>query len=238
MIAMQKKINLQSAMEDVSVIKQTLEKSKVHFEKLSTLFVIFGTIQLCTYIFQQFGKLYFLKNKAFLGAELLFYTKYITLVVLFFFFMRMRNSIKKSNNIYTLQLFDIWGVILFFVPMIRFSTMFFQTILYDTSMIVNVAVFAYAAIDLIEYVSVLIGVLVTGCILNKWELKITALLLLFTCPLLFFIGADTVNIDTIMSAYGHVSNVNAITYIISLVLYIVIGIYFKFGNGGDKFGVK
>ncbi len=234
----QQNANLQTAMEDIAVIRQTLEKSKIHFGKLATLFIIFGGTQLLAYVFHEFCKLYFLKTNFYVGIEILSLLKYATLAILFGFFMKMRADIKRSNNIYTLQLFNIWGFLLFAIPLIRFLILPVQAVLYGVSAISNVAVFAYAATGSIEYISVLVGVLATGCILNKPELKGAALLLLFTYPLLFFIGADTVNIDTVMSAYGHFSQVNAVAYLLTLLLYLALGIDFKIYSGGDKIGTE
>jgi len=237
-IMLKQNSELQSAINDISVIKQTLEKAKVHFCKLSNLFIIFGGTQLLVYIFQLIGRFLCIKNGFLQGIEVIHYTKYITLAILFVFFLKMRKDIKEHNNIYTLQLFDIWGIILFAVPLIRFVVSFIQFILYGTGFIQGVAIFAYACTDLIEYTSVITGVLVTGCILNKKLFIIGGYGLLCACPLFFFVGADNVNVDTIMAAYGHCCNASASIYIITLILYIIIGIIFKIFNGGGKIGVE
>lgn len=156
-------------------------------------------------------------------------------------FVKTRKSLKKNNNVYTLQLFDIWGVVLFLFPLVRFLVMAVQQLVLKQSFITGLALFSYSAAEIIEYAAVGIVLLMTGFILNNRLMKIVALLALTLYPISYFFGIPTINQSDSLSAYGYINEKNTYLHIANLLIYIAFGIYFKIRNkkyGGDNSGTE
>lgn len=229
---------LKSAMDDISIIRHTLEKSKFNMGKMASLFLWYGGVMLFACIAKQICSFFLIKAEAYDALGVLNYLSYLVLAVLFVFFVRMRKNIKKCNSIYTLQLFDIWGAVLFFVPLSRILLTVMLVCLRQTLFVNGVSMMLHGFSLIIEYSAVGFGVLITGFIINKKSLKIFGVILILIYYAVFCFGVQEMFNESIASLFGVIAQRKAVMYMINLIVYIVLGVYFKLQNGGEKNGAE
>lgn len=95
--------SIQSAIGDIAVIRQTLERSKYNLGRLSSLFLWYGGIMLLVNIFQSACRIFLVRSEMYTAVSAVYYLKHIVLAILFVFFVKTRKSLKINNNVYTLQ---------------------------------------------------------------------------------------------------------------------------------------
>lgn len=174
---------LQKALGDISVIKQTMQKSRVQMEKLSRLFFLYGGSQLLLVGGWLLSWL-FLRNTAFYMPLIPFlwivHASYPILSVVYFVW---RRGLKKTENNYTIYLYDIWGYALFTVPLIW--VVCFLTDLIFPAFMSNAAVESLVVLFwLAEQLIFFLGIAVMGFLLNSRGWKIFSVV----CIILYFLS--------------------------------------------------
>ena len=106
--------NIKTAMEDIALIKRIINHTEINLRRLGWLFLVYGSATLAFLVFQIILTFYTartsrLENVATLSM-IMTGLSYVVSIVLFVLFMRKRREIGKSENVYTMRLFDMWGV--------------------------------------------------------------------------------------------------------------------------------
>ena len=109
--------NVKTAMEDIALIKRIINHAEINLRRLGWLFLVYGSAMLATLVFRIVLTLYSahtasLQRTATLSI-ILSAVSYAVSIALFILFMRKRRSIEKFENVYTMKLYDMWGVMLF-----------------------------------------------------------------------------------------------------------------------------
>ncbi len=229
---MDKSSPIQAAINDIAVIKQTIEKSKINLQKLSGMFLCMGIVPVLAQILRRAASLIALNNRLpdiFLYAFQL--VPYVTLAALFVVFIKMRSSLKQTNNPYTLQLFDMWGIIMFAVPAVTIAISTIGLLLNrNNGNYLSVMSFISSITVMINYTAVITGMIFTGITINRRLLTIIGIILLFAVPLgiLFYISRLSGEQNIIAGILGMTSTICGIA---RYVIFIFIGIYFKLQSG-------
>lgn len=232
---MSDKSSIQSAINNIAVIKQTIEKSKINLQRLSGLFLCMGIVPVLAQILRRVATLIAFNNRL---PDIFFYilqlVPYITLAALFIVFIRMRLGLKQTNNPYTLQLFDMWGIIMFAVPAVTIAISTTGLLLNrNNGNYLSVMSFISSITVMINYTAVIAGMLFTGITINKKLLTIIGIILLLAVPLgiLFYINGLSGEQNIIAGILGMTSTICSIT---RYVIFIFMGIYFKLQSGGKN----
>ncbi len=229
---MDKSSPIQAAINDIAVIKQTIEKSKINLQRLSGMLLCMGIVPVFAQILRRAATLIAFNNRL---PDIFLYilqlVPYITLAVLFIVFIRMRSGLKQTNNRYTLQLFDMWGIIMFAIPAVTIAISTTGLLLNrNNGNYLSVMSFISSITVMINYTAVITGMIFTGITINRKLLKIIGIILLLAMPLgiLFYISRLSGEQNIIAGILGMTSTLCGIA---RYVIFIFMGIYFKLQSG-------
>ena len=233
--------NVKTAMEDIALIKRIINHAEINLRRLGWLFLVYGSATLAFLVFENILTIYVshtasLQSTATLSV-IMTALSYAVSITLFVLFMRKRGSIRKAENVYTMKLFDLWGVMLF-TPVIL------ELILVLTGLAApsrNI-VFGKTLISFMKYGAICICVFFTGHYISSRIMKIIAAVLFILFPVLFLIPFpffDSVSLNETTDVLRIYAYFNAKTNWISLLLpfvYIGMGIFSMKKQRGSVYG--
>ena len=235
------KENVKTAMEDIALIKRIINHAEINLRRLGWLFLMFGSATLAFLVFQNLLTLFAARTAGLSTVATLSYVltalSYAVSITLFVLFIRKRRSIEKAENVYTMKLFDMWGVMLF-APIAMELIMLLIGLAAPSWNIVM----GKALISFMKYGAICICVFFTGHYISSRIMKFIAAVLfilfpvLFLIPCPFFDGADLNEPADVLRVYAYF---NAKTGIISLLLpfvYIGLGIFSLKKQRGSIYG--
>ena len=125
--------NIKTAMEDIALIKRIIGHAEINLRRLGWLFLVYGSATLAFLVFENILTLYVahtasLQSVAALSI-IMTVLSYAVSIALFILFIRKRRSIEQAENVYTMKLFDLWGVMLFAPVALELVLMLFGTVL-------------------------------------------------------------------------------------------------------------
>ena len=227
------KENLSTAVSDIALIRQTMERSGAHLDKLSSLLILYGIGNPIINIASWLVILIATKTGEYrLGARVVMGFNYLGLAFLLamcVFFMKKRGEIKSSGGGYSLRLFDLWGVILLLVPLANriinyvFST--FNTA-YDPGS--DLSFLSSIVSSTMGYAMLMVAIMFTGLMLGRKWLIWTGTGLLIAFPVLFMFGrgAGYFTRDTVLVEGFFTERIIVISIIIPLIC-LAAGLYFR-----------
>ncbi|MBQ7346608.1 MAG: hypothetical protein IJW55_01490 [Clostridia bacterium] len=229
---MNKNEKIRSALSDITLIKQTIGKSRAQIKRLSNVLFLYGGVQL----FLSVGYIivwYFARNISVSLTTFLWVNNLIYLLIAVFYFI-WRYELKRTENNYTLYLYDTWGYALFVIPMLWLSVLLIITLCPNTFENTVVEQGTMLLLFLAQQMMFFIALAVTGFLLNSEDWKILSVVficLYFLSFLVFGRISDTSNVGTFIGAWVSIQFFwSAICPLISLVL----GAYFKLKKNWDK----
>ena len=222
------KDTLKSATEDLALIRNTMDRSRYHFDFLSTVFLIYGAVMLAGEILAHILSVCGVRDNA-PGFFIVGYLPYVFVFLLFVFYFVMRRKFIKSETLYSLHLYDVWGVVLFFLPFLSLCFSLSRFFVPGTEKVENVGVIGilFCIKTLLFLFAALITLLFTAIALRDTPLLLIALicLLLFLFVLFrgFFVGYPR----TIDFFYGELITRTQFLERAVYLLYVVLGLYLK-----------
>ena len=233
--------NVKTAMEDIALIKRIINHAEINLHRLGWLFLIYGSAMLAFHVLQIILTLYTahtssLQNVANLSIvlQVLSYAVSITLFVLF---MRKRRSIEKSENVYTMKLFDMWGVMLFAPVVLEIIPMLVALIAPS----LNMAIWN-SLISCMKYGAICICIFFTGHYISSRIMKIIAAVLfvlfpvLFLIPFPFFDGVGLNETTDVLRVYAYFNAKNSLISLLLPFVYIGMGIFSMKKQRGSVYG--
>lgn len=231
---MNKNSPIQAAINDIAVIKQTIEKSKINLQKLSGMFLCMGIVLVCVQILRRIA-VFIAANRC---PDIVLYTlqlvPHVTLIALFIVFIKTRFGLKQTNSSYTLQLFDMWGIIMFAIPAVTIAISTTGLLLnHNNGNYLSVMSFISSVEVMINYTAVITGMIFTGITINKKLLTIAGIVMLLAVPLgiLFYISGLSGEQNIIAGILGMTATLCSIA---RYVIFIFMGVYFKLQSGGKN----
>ena len=231
--------NIKTAMEDIALIKRIINHTEINLRRLGWLFLVYGSATLAFLVFKIVLTFYTartsrLENVATLSM-IMTGLSYVVSIVLFVLFIRKRREIGKSENVYTMRLFDMWGVMLFAPVVLDLITQLIGLAVPSSNPAIGNTV-----LSCMKYGAVCICIFFTGHYISSPVMKIVAAGLFILFPVLFLIPSfGTVDPDEITTAIQVYSYMNTKTNIISLLLpfvYIGMGIFYMKKQRGSVYG--
>ncbi len=234
-------VNVKTAMEDIALIKRIINHTEINLRRLGWLFLVFGSATLAFLVFDIILS-FFVSRTATLQSSatlsvILAILSYVVSIALFILFIRKRRSIEQAENVYTMKLFDLWGVMLFAPVALELILMLFGTVLPSRNI-----VFGKTLLTFMKYGAICICVFFTGHYIGSRIMKIIAAVLsvlfpvLFLVPFPFFDGAGLNETSDMLRVYAYF---NAKNNLISLVLpfvYIGMGVFSLRKQRGSVYG--
>ena len=109
---------LQTAMEDLAVIKQTMTRSRLQMQRLAVLFFICGAVQLLAVGGASAWDWFSPAPEWKINPVRFLWIYQFLLLAIAVLFIFWRVGLKKTDNNFTLYLYDMWGYALFVIPLI------------------------------------------------------------------------------------------------------------------------
>ena len=233
--------NVKTAMEDIALIKRIINHAEINLRRLGWLFLVYGSTMLAFLVFQIILTLYSshtagLQRTATLSI-ILSALSYAVSITLFILFMRKRRSIAKSENVYTMKLFDLWGVVLFASVVLRLILLLIGLVVPSRNM-----AFMNTLLSCMKYGALCFCIFFTGHYISSHAMKIIAAVLFILFPLLYFIplpSLDALDYNKVTTAIEVYAYYDAKSYMISLIfpfVYIGMGIFSLKKQRGSVYG--
>ena len=234
--------NVKTAMEDIALIKRIINHSEINLRRLGWLFLVYGSATLAFLVFQIVLTSYAARTSDLQRVTTLSWIltalSYAVSIALFVLFMRKRRSIEKSENVYTMKLFDMWGVMLFAPVVLGFIQTLIGLAVPSSS---NMA-FGKTLLSCMKFGAICICIFFTGHYINSRAMKIIASVLSVLFPVLFLIQIpfwDSMDLNQITRAVQVYAYLSAKINLISLILpfvYIGMGIFSMKKQRGSVYG--
>ena len=225
--------DIDSCKQDIEIIKSTIEKSKVNLGSIAKLFIFFGV---CSFITTVLGYLprYFIDSDQFLAVYIICLAVDLSLkLMLILLYAKHYRKFKNTNNIYTLQLFRTWGIVMFMIPIFSTCILLLSLGLFQSSLRFTLLFLS----TFIEVIAFIMAAAFTGIVLNKKVLSAVSLCALPALLLLFnFSGGfpDSASFDNAYPIFAYMSHQANVCEFMSLIGYIVMGIYLLPKKGTKK----
>ena len=233
--------NIKTAMEDIALIKRIINHTEINLRRLGWLFLVYGCATLAFLVFQNLLTFYAARTSGLSTVATLSYVltalSYAVSITLFILFMRKRRSIEKTENVYTMKLFDMWGVMLFAPVAIELIMLLIGLAAPSWNIVMG-----KTRISFMKYGAICICVFFTGHYISSRTMKMIAAVLFILFPVLFLIpfsSFDAVDFNEMITANQFYAYFNVKTSIISLLLpfvYIGMGIFSLKKQRGSVYG--
>lgn len=233
--------NVKTAMEDIALIKRIISHAEINMRRLSWLFLVYGSATLAFLLFDNILTFFVARTASTQSVAnlsiILMILSYVVSIVLFVLFIRKRRSIEKDENVCTMKLFDLWGVMLFAPVVLKLILLFFGLAVSSWN-----AVLGNTILSFMQFGAICICVFFTGHYIGSRTMKIFAAVLSVLFPVLFLVPVPVfgnVNFDLPMKALEVFAYCNAKTNMVSLLLpfvYIGMGIFFLKKQRGSVYG--
>ena len=233
--------NVKTAMEDIALIKRIINHAEINLRRLGWLFLVYGSVTLAFLVFDNVLTIYTARTASIQSVAdlsiILMGLSYVVSITLFVLFMRKRRRVRTTENVYTMKLFDLWGVMLF-VPV----ALEIILLLINLAVPSRNTVFGKTLLSFMKYGAICICVFFTGHCISSRTMKIVAAVLsvlfpvLFLIPFPFFDGVSLNETTDVLRVYAYFS---AKTNLISLLLpfiYIGMGVFSLKKQRGSVYG--
>ena len=233
--------NVKTAMEDIALIKRIINHAEINLHRLGWLFLVYGSATLAFLVFQIVLTFYTARTAGLQRTAALSWIltvlSYAVSITLFILFMRKRGSIKKTENVYTMKLFDMWGVMLFAPAALEMILVLIGLAAPSWNMAV-----LKTLLSCMKFGAICICVFFTGHYISSRAMKVIAAVLLILFPVLFLIpfsSFNTVDFNEVTTAVQVYSYINVKINTISLLLpfvYIGMGFFSMKKQRGSVYG--
>ena len=233
--------NIKTAMEDIALIKRIISHAEINLRRLGWLFLVYGSATLAFLLFDNILSFSVARTSTLQSAAdlsvILAILSYAVSIALFVLFILKRRSIRRSENVYTMKLFDLWGIMLFAPVALELILVLIGL----AAPLQGIALWK-TLLSFMKYGAVCICVFFTGHYIGSRTMKIISALLsilfpvLFLIPFPFFNNASLNDTTDLIQVYGYF---NAKTGLISLLLpfvYIGMGFFSLKKQRGSVYG--
>ena len=233
--------NIKTAMEDIALIKRIINHAEINLRRLGWLFLVYGIATLAFLAFDSIltfcvARTSRLQTVADLSV-ILMVLSYVVSIVLFILFIFKRRRIEKTENVHTMKLFDLWGVMLFAPVALELILMLIGLALPSRNI-----VFGKTLISFMKYGAICICVFFTGHYISSRIMKIIAAVLFVLFPVLFLIlfpffdGVGLNETTDVLRVYAYFNAKNSLISLLLPFVYIGMGIFSMKKQRGSVYG--
>ena len=188
---------VKNAIEDIALIKRIINHAEINLRRLGWLFLVYGSATLAFLVFDNFLSFYLARTASLQSVTnlsiILVPLSYAVSIVLFILFIRKRRRIEKTENVYTMKLFDLWGVMLFTPAALEIIL-----VLIGLAAPSRNIVFGKTLLSFMKYGAICICVFFTGHYISSRTMKIIAAVLFILFPVLFLIPFPFSTVQNLM----------------------------------------
>ncbi len=231
-----KDVNVQTAIEDIAIIKRIIDRSEINLRRLGWLFLSYGAASLTFLILNAIIMVIITRTVSIETVAVVNYVMQgLSLVVsicLFVFFISIRREIIRSDSKYTMKLYDLWGVMLFVPVVLGIAPVLIGLIgsFYGAS---EYTPLVYNFVfNIMRYAAVCMCIFFTGHYIGSMFMKIISLPLFILLPVICAFGAPFLDnyslsdITGVMELYAYFTTKTAFVNFVLMLIYIVMGIVF------------
>lgn len=232
---------VKTAMEDIALIKRIVNHAEINLSRLGWLFLVYGLTTLGFLAIDNILSFVAARTAGVQSAAdlsiILMALSYVVSIALFVLFIMKRRSIEKTESVYTMKLFDLWGVMLF-APVVLEILLILAALAVPSRNIV----FGKTLVHFMKYGAVCICVFFTGHYTGSRAMKIIAAVLfilfpvLFLIPVPFFDGAGLYETADLFRVYAYFNAKNNLISLLIPFVYIGMGIYSMRKQRGSVYG--
>ena len=234
-------VSMKTAMEDIALIKRIINHAEINLRRLGWLFLVYGSATLAFLLFDNILSFYVARTASLQSAGnlsiILIALSYAVSIALFILFIRKRRSIRKIENVYTMKLFDLWGVMLFAPAALEIILLLLGLAVPSRNI-----VFGKTLLSFMKYGAICICVFFTGHYINSRNMKIIAAVLfilfpaLFLIPFPFFDGVAFHETTDVLRVYAYFNAKNNLISLLLPFVYIGMGIFSLKKQRGSIYG--
>ena len=234
-------VSIKTAMEDIALIKRMINHAEINLRRLGWLFLVYGSATLAFLLFDIVLSFYAARTAGLQSAAnlsiILTALSYAVSIALFILFLRKRRSIRKAENVDTMKLFDLWGVMLF-APAALEMLLGLIGLAFPSR---NIA-FGKTLVSFMKYGAISICVFFTGHYIGSRTMKMIAAVLLILFPVLFLVpfpffdGADLPETADVLRVYTYFNAKNNMISLLLPFVYIGMGIFSVKKQRGSMYG--
>ena len=233
--------NVKTAMEDIALIKRIINHTEINLRRLGWLFLVYGSVSLAFLVFENILTIYVAHTASLQSVAnlsiIMTILSYAVSITLFILFIYKRRSMKKAENVYTMKLFDIWGVMLF-------APVFLELILLPVRLVVPIgdAALGNTFLSCMKFGAICICVFFTGHYISSRTMKMIAAVLsvlfhvLFLIPIPFPASVNITETSNAIQAFAYYSTKNSLISLLLPLVYIGMGIFPVKKQRGSVYG--
>lgn len=237
-ISLQKEEQVREALDSIAVIKEMLSRSTVNMHRLGVLFLVYGAVTLVSSFLTTalMVILTAVASVSVLGiiSHCINGLSIAVTIGLFVMFMHNRKKMIRTENSYTMKLYDMWGIVLF-GSFVLSAIISFAAVGMSQS-----GIMAGAVLNIMKYTAVCMCIFFTGHQIESKVLKAVSIIMLCVLPMLFAFDisavAGSAEITSMLDAYSYLAARAGIANILTLVVYIVMGIFFIIKSRNNSYG--
>lgn len=234
-------VSMKTAMEDIALIKRIINHAEINLRRLGWLFLVYGSAMLAFLAIDSVLSLIVARTASLQSAAnqsiILTILSYAVSIALFILFIRKRKSIKKTENVYTMKLFDLWGVMLFAPAALEIILLLIGLAAPSQNI-----VFGKTLLCFMKYGAICVCVFFTGHYIGSRIMKLIAAVLfilfpvLFLIPFPFFDGVGFDETTSVLRVYAYFSAKNNLISLLLPFVYIGMGIFSLKKQRGSIYG--
>lgn len=223
--------NVKKAIEDVTMIKNVMERTKEDFSKIASYFLWIGVVNGISFVIEQIA--YYIRNvsgyTSFYGIIIRF-SKFLPILGYIVCFVCFYHKIRKSNHDISKGILKTWGIVL--IGSQVFDFLYMWLIPAGNNETINVL---WRCKELVIILPVIFAFFMTGILTKRRSILILTALysVLYLC---FFISMKEVGYGTWGGIGTRVSISSILIRVIMIIGMAVLGVYLK--GRGKKYGVE
>ena len=235
-------VSMKTAMEDIALIKRIINHAEINLHRLGWLFLVYGAATLAFLVFDNLLSFYVARTSTVQSAAnvsiVLMALSYVVTIALFILFLCKRRSIGKTENVYTMKLFDLWGVMLFVPAALEIMLLLIGL----AAPLQNTIVFGKTILSFMKYGAICICVFFTGHYIGSGTMQMIAAVLCILFPALFLIpfpflgGVNLHETTDVLRAYAYFCTKNNIISLLLPFVYIGMGVFSLKKQRGSIYG--
>ena len=230
------KETLQTAIEDIAIIKRVIDRSEINLRRLGWLFLSYGAVTLGFSLLKSIALIILTR---YLSIDAIAITNYImsglSLIVticLFVFFINMRREMIRGESKYTMKLYDLWGVMLFVPVVLGLAPMLIGLIGSFFGASSDTPLIYMFVLNIMKYAAVCMCIFFTGHYTGSMFMKIVSLPLFILLPVICAFGAPFLDnwhiedMSNVTEFYAYFTTKITFVSIILMLIYVIMGIVF------------
>ena len=234
-------VSMKTALEDIALIKRIINHAEINLRRLGWLFLVYGLATLAFLAFDNVLSFYVARTASLQSVSnlsiILMALSYAVSIALFILFIFKRRRIEKNENVYTMKLFDLWGVMLFAPVALEIVLVLIGLAAPSRNL-----VFGKTLLSFMKYGAISICVFFTGHYIGSRFMKMIAAVLfilfpaLFLIPFPFFDGVDLHETTDVVRVYAYFNAKNNMISLLLPFVYIGMGIFSLKKQRGSIYG--